>query len=166
MSVSDTESTLGAVGGRGSEERVTGPMVDKPSNLSLLLKVVQVCGKPLPVGSFTAWVVADKVKKLTGHNPVEVEIVSGQDVVLDFEPDVSVVEVAQKMHGPYQWEGMNTNIACLMLTRKSILNIVEERIESRVLQKEAHEQRKVKEEERKNIKKLEGLLEKFGKEVE
>ena len=79
--------------------------------------------------------VADKVKKLTGHNPVEVEIVSGQDVVLDFEPDISVVEVAQKMQGPYQWEGINTNIACLMLTRKSILNIVEERIESRVLQK-------------------------------
>ena len=30
MSVSDTESTPGAVGGGGSEERVTGPMVDKP----------------------------------------------------------------------------------------------------------------------------------------
>ena len=54
MSVLDTESTPGAIGRGGSEERVTGPMVDKPSNLSLLLKVVQVCGKPLPVGSFTA----------------------------------------------------------------------------------------------------------------
>ena len=105
MSVSDMESTLGAIGGGGSEERVTGPMVDKPLNLSLLLKVVQVCGKPLPVGSFTAQAVADKVKKLTGHNPVDVEIVSGQDVVLDFELDVSVVEVAQRMQGPYQWEG-------------------------------------------------------------
>ena len=69
----------------------------------MLLKVVQNSGKPLPVGSFTMRAVANKIKKLTGFNPTEVEIMNGQDVVIDFDPEVPVVEIAQKVHGPVLW---------------------------------------------------------------
>ena len=102
MSVSDTES--GANVGGGSEEKVIVPEA-KPSHLTLLLKVVQNSGKPLPVGSFTMRVVADKIKKLTGFNPTEVEIMNGQDVVIDFDPEVPVVEVAQKCMAQFYGRG-------------------------------------------------------------
>ena len=81
-----------------------------------------------------------------------------------------MVEVAQKVHGPILWEGMNSEISCLMSTRKCVfrkcvLSIVNDRAESRNLQKELQEQRKAKEEEGEYVGKLEGLLTKFGKEV-
>ena len=91
MSVSDTES--GANVGGGSEEKVI-TSEGKLSNLTLLLNVVQANGKPLPVESFTVRVVADQIKKLTGFNPSEVEIMNGQDVVIDFNPEIPLVEVA------------------------------------------------------------------------
>ena len=163
MSVSDTESTSGTNVGGGSEEKVTAPE-GKQSNLTLLLKVIQISGKPLPVGSFTARVVVDKIKKMTGFNPTEVEIMSRQDVI-DFDPEVPVVEGAQKVHGPILWEEMNFEISCLMSTRKSVLSIVNDREESRNLQKELQEQRRAKEEEEEYVGKLEGLLTKFGEEV-
>ena len=58
MSVPDTESLANV--GVGYEEKVITPEA-KPSNLTLLLKVVQNSGKPLPVGSFTMRTVADKI---------------------------------------------------------------------------------------------------------
>ena len=60
---------------------------------------------------------------------------------------------------------MNSEISCLMSTRKSVLSIVNDRAESRNLQKELQEQRKAKEEEEEYVGKLEGLLTKFGEEV-
>ena len=101
MSMLDTESA--SVGG-GPEEKVIAPE-GKPSNLTLLLKVVQNSGKPLPVGSFTTRAVADKIKKFTGFNPTEVEIMNGQDVVIDFDSEVPVVEVAQKYMAQYYGRG-------------------------------------------------------------
>ena len=85
---------------------------------------MQESRKLLPVGSFATRAVAEKVKKLTGFNLTEVEVVSGQDVVLDFEIEVPVIEVVQKMHGPTQWDGMGTEISCLMSMKKSVLRIV------------------------------------------
>ena len=53
--------------------------------------------------SFSARVVADQIKELTGFNPIEVAIMKGQDVIIDFNPEIPVVEVAQKVHGPISW---------------------------------------------------------------
>ena len=161
MSMSGTESASVRV---GPEEKVIAPD-GKPLNLTLLLKVVQNSGKPLPVGSFTARAVADKIKKLTGFNPTEVEIINGQHIVIDFHFEVPVVEVAQKVHGPILWVGMNSEISCLMSSRKSVLSIMNDRAESRNLQKELQEQRKAKEQEGEYVGKLEGLLNKFEEEV-
>ena len=147
----ETESVQSATGGGGSEDKVAISLDGKPLDLTLLLKVVQTSGKPLPVGSFTARAVAEKVRKLTRFNPIEVEVVSRQDVVLDFDRKVPVIEVAQKMHGPTQWDGMGTNISCLMSMKKSVLSIVNDQEEGRNLQRELQEQRRSKEEENKYV---------------
>ena len=141
VSISDTES--GTNVGRGSKEKVIAPE-GWLSNLALLLKVIHTNGKSLPVGSFTVRVVVDQIKKLTGFNATEVEIMNGQDVVIDFNPEIPVVKVTQKMHGPISWEGMNSKISCLMSTKKSVLSIVNDREESRNLQKELQEQREAR----------------------
>ena len=43
---------------------------------------------------------------------------NGQDVVIDFDPEVPVIEIAQKVHGPVSWEEMGSEILCLMSTRR------------------------------------------------
>ena len=43
-------------------------------------------------------VVANKVKRITGFNPTDVEVVTSQDVILDFDPEVPVIKVARKVH--------------------------------------------------------------------
>ena len=60
---------------------------------------------------------------------------------------------------------MNSEISCLMSTKKSVLSIVNDREESRNLQKELQEHRKAREEEGEYVGKPEGLLTKFGEEV-
>ena len=58
--------------------------------LLLLIQVTQVNGCPLPIGSFTAWAVVAMVQRHTGHHPVDVDVMSDQDVVIELEPGVRV----------------------------------------------------------------------------
>ena len=52
MSASDTESNFRGCKGRGVLREKVTVTKSKSSNFTLLLKVVQINGKPLPVGSF------------------------------------------------------------------------------------------------------------------
>ena len=56
-------------------------------------------GCPLPIGSFTAQAVVAMVQRHIGHHLVDVDVMSDWDVVIKLEPDVSVREVAQLLHG-------------------------------------------------------------------
>ena len=56
--------------------------------LLLLVQVTQANGLPLPVGSFTANMMVSLVQKQTGHHPVEVEVVTDRDTIIELEPDV------------------------------------------------------------------------------
>ena len=56
--------------------------------LLLLVQVTQANGLPLPVGSFTANTMVSLVQRQTGHHPVEVEVVTDRDVIIELEPDV------------------------------------------------------------------------------
>ena len=100
MSMLDTESASRTNVGGSSEEKVITPE-GKQSNLTLSLKVFQISGKPLPVGSLTVGVVADKIEKMTSFNPTEVEIMNRQNVLTNFDPEVPVVEVAHRVHGQF-----------------------------------------------------------------
>ena len=66
--------------------------------LLLLLEVIQMDGRPLPVGMFTACAVARRVIDLTGQNPVEVDIMNDCDAVVQMEPENLVVHVVQALH--------------------------------------------------------------------
>ena len=71
--------------------------------LLLLIQATQVNGHPLPIGSFTAQAVVAMVQRHTGHHPVDVDVMSDQDAVIQLELDVRVGEVAQLLHGTHKW---------------------------------------------------------------
>ena len=73
-------------------------------------------GCPQPIGSFTAWAVVAMVQRHTGHHPVDVDVMSDQDAVIELEPDVRVGEVAQLLHGTHEWDGQQAEISCLKMS--------------------------------------------------
>ena len=85
--------------------------------LLLLIQETQVNGHPLPVGSFTTGAVVAMVQKHTGHHPVDVDVMSDQDAVIELELDVRVGEVAQLLHGTHEWDGQQAEISCLLSTQ-------------------------------------------------
>ena len=135
--------------------------------LLLLVQVTQANGLPLPVGSFTANTMVSLVQKQTGHHPVEVEVVTDRDVILELEPDVRVGEVAQLLHGTQEWDGHLAEVDCLMSTRRSVVNVVQDHENkwARLLQLE-EEQRKVREEQRQHQEQLARFLTQFQEEVQ
>ena len=73
--------------------------------LLLLIQATQVNGQPLPIGSFTARTVATIIQHQTGYLPIDVDVMSDRDAVIEMEPDVRVREVAQHLHGIREWDG-------------------------------------------------------------
>ena len=57
------------------------------------------------------------VQRHTGHHPVDVDVMSDQDAVIELELDVRVGEVAQLLHGTHEWDGQQAEISCLLSTR-------------------------------------------------
>ena len=85
--------------------------------LLLLIQAMQVNGHLLPIGSFTAWAVVAMVQRHTGHHPVDVDVMSDWDAVIDLELDVRVWEVAQLLHGTLEWNGQQAEISCQLSTQ-------------------------------------------------
>ena len=85
-----------------------------PEPLLLLLEVTQTDGRPLPVRMFTARTVTQYVNNLTGQNPVEVDVMNDRDVIIQMEPDTTVVHAAQALHNARLWDGQATEITCLL----------------------------------------------------
>ena len=84
--------------------------------LLLLIQATQVNGQPLPIGSFTARVVVAVVQRHTGHHPVDVDVMSDRDAVIELEPDIRVGEVAQLLHSTHEWDGQPVDRAvCILL---------------------------------------------------
>ena len=54
--------------------------------LLLLLQATQLDGKALPRKSFTAMAVGAQVQQITGFRPIDIEVVTNRDVILEFEP--------------------------------------------------------------------------------
>ena len=130
--------------------------------LLLLVQVTKANGLPLPVGSFTANTMVSLVQRQTGHHPVEVEVVMNRDAIIELEPDVRVGEVAQLLHGTQEWDGHLAEVDCLMSTRRSVVNIVQDHENgwARLLQIE-EEQRKVREEQQQHQEQLAKFLTQF-----
>ena len=84
--------------------------------LLLLIQATQVNGCPLPIGSFTAWTIVSMIQKQTGYHPVDMDVMSDRDAVIELEPDIRVGEVAQLLHGTHEWDGQLAEISCLLST--------------------------------------------------
>ena len=134
--------------------------------LLLLVQVTQANGLPLPVGIFTANMMVSLVQRQTRHHPVEVEVVTDREAIIELEPDVRVGEVAQLLHRTQEWDGHLAEVACLMSTRRRVVNIVQDckNGRARLLQLE-EEQRKVTEEQRQHQEQLAKFLTQFQEEV-
>ena len=52
----------------------------------LLLEGTQLDGKALSRESFTAMAVGAQVQQITGFRPIDIEVVTNRDVILEFEP--------------------------------------------------------------------------------
>ena len=71
--------------------------------LVLLLKVTQVDNKPFPIGIFTAWAVVQYITDITGAVPVDVEVLTDQEIIVQMEPAEMVVTVAQEFQNMCKW---------------------------------------------------------------
>ena len=127
----------------------------------LLIQVTQVNGHSLPIGSFTARVIVSVVQKQNGYHPVNVEVMSDRDVIVELEPEIRVGEV-----GTHEWDGQLAEIGCLLSTCRSVVNIVQERLNGHArLQQLEDEQRRVREEQQQHQEQLVKFLTQFQEEV-
>ena len=72
---------------------------------------------------------------------------SDRDMIIELEPEIRVGEVAQLLHGIHEWDGQLAEIGCLLSTRRSVVNVVQERENGCArLQQLEDQQRQVREE--------------------
>ena len=134
--------------------------------LLLLLQATQLDGKALPRESFTAMAVGAQVQQITGFRPIDIEVVTNRDVILEFEPPTQPGEAAQRLHGIREWDGQMADLGCLLTMRCSIMNIVEERENGHNrLQQRKEEQQRVRAEQREHQVQLAQFLTQFREEV-
>ena len=73
--------------------------------LLLILQATLLDGKALPENSFTAVALGTQVQQITGFRPVDIEVVTNRDVILEFEPHIQPGEAAQRLYGIREWNG-------------------------------------------------------------
>ena len=74
---------------------------DQP--FALLLRVTQSNGTPLPISGFTGWVMSQMLHEVAGVIPKDVVVMNDQEVVREFEKDISMIEVSKAIHGLFHW---------------------------------------------------------------
>ena len=94
--------------------------------LQLLIEATQVDGSPLPLGTFMARSVAHQIIGLTGRNPVDIDVMNDRNAIVQMEPEVGVVPVAQALHAMRKWEGFTAEITCLMSSCQNIVDVVKD----------------------------------------
>ena len=80
---------------------------------------------------FTTHTVTQHVIDLTGQNPVEVDVMNDRDMIIQMEPDTTVVHAAQALHNARLWDDQATEITCLLPSRQSVVNVVHEQDHAR-----------------------------------
>ena len=127
-----------------------------------MLQATQLDGKALPRESFTEMAVGAQVQQITGFRPIDIEVVTNRDVILEFEPPTQPGEAAQRLHGIREWDGQMADLGCLLTMRCSIMNIVEERENGQNrLQQLKEEQQRVRAEQREHQAQLAQFLTQF-----
>ena len=137
-----------------------------PEPLVLLIEATQVDGSSLPLGTFTVRSVVHQILGLTGRNPVDIEVFNDCNAIVQMEPEVGVVPVAQALHTSNKWEGFMAEITCLMTLRKNMVGIIKERDDSHHrLQQHEQDMMKLQQEQKESQEQMVEILQKFGEEV-
>ena len=105
-------------------------------NLSLLIKMIQSSGKPLPIGSYTERLVTQKLHRIAGVQPPGVTVMNERDATVELRKVDPTVEVFQLMHGLISLEGQSVDVSCLMSSKSSLPSIVQVGEEAQDRQKE------------------------------
>ena len=98
--------------------------------LLLLVEAIQADGSPLTLRIFTARSVVHQIIGLTGRNPVDIDVMNDCNAIVQMEPEVGVVPVAQALHAKRKWEGLAAEITCLMSSCQNIVEVVKDREDS------------------------------------
>ena len=92
----------------GGTGHSSGEMRREP--FTLLLHVLQNNGAPVPPSLFMAPNTAELVQEVTGTIPVNVEVVTDSEVVIDLDETVLAVGVMQQLQGSLIWGCHVTNV--------------------------------------------------------
>ena len=91
--------------------------------LLLLMRVKQLDGRPLPVGTYTDRCVNLQILQWTEITPAHTTRVNPLDTVVEFAADVPIVAVAQQLHMIREWEEVPVTVSCIMGRREYIMEV-------------------------------------------
>ena len=69
---------------------------------SLESKYNNKISSPLPLRTYTARSVTHQIIGLTGRNPVDINVMNDHNAIVQMEPEVVVVPVAQDLHAKHK----------------------------------------------------------------
>ena len=133
--------------------------VDK-NELSMLLRVSQLSGKSLPIGSFTERKISQMVQGTTGVSPIALTLLGPSEVLMEFERSTSVVEVAMILHALSDWNDLKIQTHCVMARCESLIDMFREKEESE------KEKRLLREEKVRYQSQLGQVVERIGSQIE
>ena len=110
--------------------------------------------------------VMDLVKKATGTTPIGITLLNDTDVVIEFEKGERVVEISQLFHSIDSWTGYKVEVACIVSTKKLLVETTKEIKENRRAVRVLQEQKREFEEEQQTSRlQIKDLLDKFEDQV-
>ena len=130
------------------------------NELSMLFRVSQLCGKILPIGSFTKRKISQMIQGATGVVPVALTLLDSKEVLLEFERATSVVEIAMILHTLTNWDDLKVQTHCVMARHESLIEMFHEKEESE------REKRFLREEKLKYQSQLGQVVERIGSQIE
>ena len=66
---------------------------------------MQANGKPLPIGRFTGRAMSQMLHEIARVVTREVVIMNNQEVVMEFDEEMSLMDVSRVIHGLFHWGG-------------------------------------------------------------
>ena len=110
--------------------------------------------------------VAHQIFRLTGRNPVDVEVINDRDAIVQMEPEAGVVPVTQALHTINKWEGFVAEITCLKTSCKNMVGIIKEQDDlHHKLQQREQDMMKLQQEQKGSQEQMVEILQNFREEV-
>ena len=78
--------------------------------LSMLMKVEQIAGSPLPSYIFTSEIVTEICKKQTSYKPAQVSMFSEHECVVKYLTDITITDTAVSLTKVTHWLGFVVEI--------------------------------------------------------